>query len=88
MVDTSATVVDKSASGTTMMNSTSSLDESKVVVTVCLKVSCNIFGHGWQDCYCCEAKTNGRFFPTLEKCRQSCPSHESQTSATSYRELA
>ncbi|CAL5076702.1 unnamed protein product [Urochloa decumbens] len=54
----------------TTINSTS-LDESKVTVVFCLKILCNNFGHGWQDCYCCGA--NEECYKTIETCRSSCP---------------
>ncbi|KAF8732193.1 hypothetical protein HU200_016167 [Digitaria exilis] len=54
------------------MNSTS-LDESKVTTIFCLKLLCNHFGRGWQNCYYCGADPKERCYETIADCRAKCP---------------
>ncbi|TVU03767.1 hypothetical protein EJB05_50675 [Eragrostis curvula] len=55
------------------VNSTS-LEESKIYIVLCIHVRCNYFGNDDQMCYCCgDENKKENCHPTLEECKNTCP---------------
>ncbi|CAN6292765.1 unnamed protein product [Urochloa humidicola] len=53
-------------------NSTS-FAESKIHIILCIRGTCDFFGNGSQDCYCCPDGSRKEFcHQTLEECRAKC----------------
>ncbi|KAG0535819.1 hypothetical protein BDA96_03G010600 [Sorghum bicolor] len=62
-----------SIAATTTINSTTSLDETKLTFIGCPKGQCDYFDPNWSTCYCCPH--NGRreyCHLTREECRANC----------------
>nr|TKV99462.1 hypothetical protein SEVIR_8G045400v2 [Setaria viridis] len=54
-------------------NSTS-FDETKIYVVLCYGGTCDYFGNGMQDCYCCgDGDHKQNCHKTMEECKAKCP---------------
>ncbi|KAI5001378.1 hypothetical protein ZWY2020_026028 [Hordeum vulgare] len=78
---------DHAAGAATMVNTTSSLDESKLSIKFCIKAGCSHADGLWKTCFCCDILPDKKCFSSEDECRNKCPTCHPECPPASSMEL-